>query len=86
MRDWSGMTMCRFVRVKGQIGLSSNERMLGWMMGPPADKEYAVEPVGVEMMRPSARYDVMYWSSTRTSRLTILAGPPLLMTISFNTW
>jgi hypothetical protein len=26
----------------------------GKMMGPPAESEYAVEPVGVEMMRPSA--------------------------------
>jgi hypothetical protein len=26
----------------------------GNMMGPPAEREYAVDPVGVEMIRPSA--------------------------------
>ena len=31
-------------------------------MGPPADMEYAVEPLGVEMMSPSA-----CWGSRHTS-------------------
>jgi hypothetical protein len=28
--------------------------MLGWAMGPPEEREYAVLPVGVARIRPSA--------------------------------
>mmetsp|Transcript_13998 Transcript_13998/g.52309 ORF Transcript_13998/g.52309 Transcript_13998/m.52309 type:complete len:282 (-) Transcript_13998:888-1733(-) len=38
----------------GQIGVSRIAGTLGWTMLPPADMEYAVEPVGVLMMSPSA--------------------------------
>lgn len=31
--------------------------------GPPAAREYAVEPVGVAIISPSARYSVRNWSS-----------------------
>lgn len=33
--------------------------MEGCVKGPPAEREYAVEPVGVEMMHPSA------WTTVR---------------------
>ncbi len=35
-------------------GREADGRHGGKMMGPPAESEYAVEPVGVEMIRPSA--------------------------------
>ena len=34
------------------------------MIGPPADSEYAVEPVGVAMISPSALNVLTYCSST----------------------
>jgi hypothetical protein len=40
-------------RLLGHIGVTSNASTDGWTMGPPADKEYAVEPVGVEIINPS---------------------------------
>jgi acetyltransferase len=51
-------TKGRFVRVKGQIGVIRMPATPGWITGPPAAREYAVEPVGVAMIRPSARYVV----------------------------
>ena len=37
---------------------------LGETTGPPADRLYPVEPVGVEMMIPSALYEFIYASLT----------------------
>ena len=37
-----------------QIGVKSILSIFGSTTGPPADSEYAVEPVGVEIMIPSA--------------------------------
>ena len=40
--------------VWGQMGVNTMEGTAGCTMDPPADKEYAVEPVGVPMIMPSA--------------------------------
>ena len=40
-------------RLRGQIGVRTIALSEGCTMGPPADKEYAVEPVGVDTIRPS---------------------------------
>ena len=41
----------------GQSGVRINDsRVTGLIIGPPAASEYAVEPVGVETISPSARY------------------------------
>src|SRR3984885_14150191 len=48
----------RFVRTCGQIGVTTKTPEFGITMGPPADKEYAVEPVEVAMISPSALYSV----------------------------
>lgn len=37
----------------GQMGVNTIPGTLGWTREAPADIEYAVLPVGVEMMRPS---------------------------------
>jgi len=44
----------RLVKVWGQIGVRMMTGMPGWTMGPPAEREWAVDPVEVEMMSPSA--------------------------------
>ena len=48
-------TTGRFDSVCGEIGESTMTRTDGSTIGPPAESEYAVEPVGVATMRPSAR-------------------------------
>jgi hypothetical protein len=40
--------------VCGHIGERRIAGMEGWTRLPPADNEYAVDPVGVDRMRPSA--------------------------------
>lgn len=41
-------------RLRGQIGVNRIDGWEGWIRGPDAEREYAVEPVGVERMSPSA--------------------------------
>lgn len=48
-----GKTSGRNDRLRGQIGVRTRALRDGWTIGPPADNEYAVDPVGVETMRPS---------------------------------
>ena len=48
-------------RVWGQMGVRRIAGISGWTRDPPADREYAVEPVGVEKMHPSA------WTTVRSS-------------------
>jgi hypothetical protein len=48
-----GKTSGRKDRLRGQMGVRTRALRDGWTMGPPAEREYAVEPVGVETMRPS---------------------------------
>src|SRR4029077_20834013 len=54
MMERSLTTVERLVRTWGQIGVTTNAPESGMRMGPPAASEYAVEPVGVAMIRPSA--------------------------------
>src|SRR6266404_4003724 len=44
----------RFVRTCGQIGVITNAPDSGARIGRPAESEYAVEPVGVATIKPSA--------------------------------
>lgn len=53
MDDEDGKTRGRNERLRGQIGVNTRALKDGWTMGPPAEREYAVEPVGVDTMRPS---------------------------------
>ena len=50
----SGTTSGRCVSVCGQMGAMITPRIVGYMIGPFAASEYAVEPVGVATMTPSA--------------------------------
>ena len=51
----AGTTIGRMVSRWGQIGVTTMAFTLAITMGPLAASEYAVEPVGVETMTPSAR-------------------------------
>ena len=55
MRCVPGSTIGRLVNVCEQIGVMTTASIVGNRIGPPADSEYAVDPVGVEMISPSAR-------------------------------
>ena len=50
----SGTITGRLVSVCGQIGVIASAATEGKTMGPPAESEYAVEPVGVATISPSA--------------------------------
>ena len=47
-------TMERLVRVCAEMGVMAMICASAFSTGPPADRLYAVEPVGVQMMTPSA--------------------------------
>ena len=49
----AGKTRGRKERLRGHIGVKTRADRDGWTMGPPALREYAVDPVGVETMSPS---------------------------------
>ena len=53
MDEDAGNTRGLKERLRGQIGVRTIALSEGCTMGPPADKEYAVEPVGVDTIRPS---------------------------------
>lgn len=62
-----GKTRGRNDKLRGQIGVRTIALNDGCTIGPPADNEYAVEPVGVETMRPSQTASVRCCPSTNTS-------------------
>jgi len=39
---------------QGAMGVRRKASVSGWEIGPPAEREYAVDPVGVDNNRPSA--------------------------------
>ena len=47
-------TRGRVVREWGHMGVTQMASSAGSRMGPPAEREYAVEPVGVAIITPSA--------------------------------
>jgi hypothetical protein len=53
IEEEEGKTSGRKDRLRGQMGVRTRALREGWTIGPPAESEYAVEPVGVETMRPS---------------------------------
>jgi hypothetical protein len=53
----SDNTIGRTVRLCGDIGVITKFADWGKMIGPPQLNEYAVEPVGVATISPSAQYE-----------------------------
>jgi hypothetical protein len=72
----AGMTTARDVRLCGEIGLIVRTSLCGTTMGPPLASEYAVDPVGVVTMIPSAEYVTRYSSSTYVSSSMTLGEDP----------
>lgn len=48
-----GSNTVRKLSDRGQIGVRTRLCTEGWTIGPPAESEYAVDPVGVAMIKPS---------------------------------
>ena len=65
------------------MGVIIRESTLGVIIGPPADKEYAVEPVGVAIINPSDLYEPTKLPSTLTFIVSILCASPFEKTKSF---
>ena len=55
MREELWMATGRLESVCGEMGTSATAERPGCRMGPPAESAYAVDPVGVAAMMPSAR-------------------------------
>src|SRR5260370_24288355 len=68
MEDESWITSGRSLSMCGQIGVITKDSTAGCKMGPPAEREYAVEPVGLATIRPSARSRQTKSPSMATSR------------------
>ncbi len=49
-----GRRSVRKLKLRGAIGVRRKLSIVGCMMGPPAESEYAVLPVGVARISPSA--------------------------------
>src|SRR3989454_2972100 len=81
----AGKTSGRTASVCGQMAVTTMASTVGATIGPPADIEYAVEPVGVLTMIPSAEYCATSSPSTDTLRRTTRATPPLCTTTSLST-
>ena len=52
--SWAASTSVRSKSMCGEIGVSNRQRNAGEAIGPRTENEYAVEPVGVATMTPSA--------------------------------
>src|SRR6266568_8147016 len=74
----------RFVKTCGQIGVITKTPDSGSRIGPPADNEYAVEPVGVATIRPSALNSVSGSPLTLVHKRTRRESSPRLSTASFS--
>lgn len=67
------MTSGRADNVCGNMGTVVIASREGVRIGPPAEREYAVEPVGVEIISPSERCENAKISSIYTSNSIICA-------------
>ena len=56
----------RLTSVCGAMGVSTKSSLKGSTIGPPADRLYPVDPVGVAQMIPSAVYRISSTPSTLT--------------------
>ena len=79
----SAKTIGRFDSVCGAMGTITHAFKEGCKRGPPADNEYAVLPVDVAMIKPSARWLATNRPSTSTRISTMPEVAPRLTTTSF---
>lgn len=83
--DFPGRTRERNERLRGHIGVSNSDSTSGWTIGPPDDNEYAVEPVGVDSIKPSDTASVRCCPSTYASMMLRCGLRPLYKATSFMT-
>ena len=76
--------MGRAVSVCALMGLITITLLEGTTTGPPVAREYAVEPVGVETMMPSAMNDARNSSLTYASMPITFVVPLLASTMSLS--
>ena len=76
MRELSGSTSGRTLSVCGEIGVRMIALMSGATTGPPAESEYAVDPVGVATTTPSPLYAARCSPLTPTSSESIRETRP----------
>ena len=69
MTDVEGTTIGLKDNECGQMGVMRIAGTAGWTIPAPAESEYAVEPVGVAIIMPSAWTCVTRLSFTYSSRL-----------------
>ena len=77
--------MGRFVSVWGANGVRSTASTMGCTIGPPAARLYAVEPVGLAMIRPSARDDMTNCSPSVMAKSMMFDSAALPSTTSLRT-
>src|SRR5690348_2843349 len=77
MRDVDGTMSGREKRVCGSNGTTPKASTFGAISDPPAERKYAVEPVGVATQIPSAAMRVTAPSSTRSPNGSIRASAPV---------
>ena len=76
------MAIGRLLNVCGLIGTIESASSCGCKIGPPADKAYAVVPVGVETIMPS---DLWVWTNlSLMDTSSSINLTPLFITTSFN--
>lgn len=73
------------LRLLGQMGVRTIALSEGWTIGPPALREYAVDPVGVETISPSPTDSVRCCPSTNVSIVLRCGSRPRCKAISFMT-
>ena len=83
MRSSGESTMLRAFKEWEQMGVSTISCAPGATIGPPAERLYAVEPVGVAAMMPSAIYSLKNTSFKYTWKCSICSTSCLVRTISF---
>ena len=79
-------TILRSISECGHMDVITKQFRSGLKIGPPAASEYAVEPVGVEMITPSARTLSISAVSDLISISIRRAKSPLERTASFRQW
>jgi hypothetical protein len=83
MRLSALITIGRKLREWGQSGVITIADKFADKIGPPAERLYAVEPVGVEIIIPSLMHPASACRPTFIFSSIILNGTPAAMTMSF---
>ena len=81
----SGSTIGLLVSACGAMGVNTTALTTGCTMGPPAERLYAVDPVAVATISPSARNRATNWFPTETDKSRMPESALFVMTTSLST-